>query len=66
MLRSRLACAIAGEPLLQRTNSCSRRPASSTPEVTAWPVFGECRRCVIMFPVQDLDKNMLDEDEARL
>src|ERR1022692_3756413 len=46
---SRLACAIAGEPLLLRPNLCSRKPALPTLELPARVRFADRGHCVIMF-----------------
>lgn len=63
---SRLACAIAGEPLLLRPNLCSRKPAPNTGTPRTGPFRGPRTLRYHVLPLWILDKNMLDEDEARL
>jgi hypothetical protein len=49
MLGPRLACAIAGEPLLQRTEFLFPKTCSLKTGSHRLTVFGECGRWVIMF-----------------
>jgi hypothetical protein len=66
MLGSRLACAIAGDPLRQGPNSCSRTCSPNTGTRRLTRFLGTEDTALSCSPVQDLDKKMLDEDEARL